>query len=98
MVDNWVRTVTDKFERMVHHEIRLVLHHRREIATNIMIDGRATTAFSEREKAMERLKFNPINLDKLTTSHIELFRLIWHDLVEFTDQSLVVPPFRREPP
>ena len=100
MVDNWVGMVNDKFERLVHDEIRLVLHHRREIAINtkIITDGRATTAFSEREKAMERLKLNPINLDKLTNSQIQLFRLIWHDLVEFTDQSLVVPPFRREPP
>ena len=79
MVDNWVRTVTDKFERMVHDEIRLVLHHRREmktINTKIGIDGRATTAFSEREKAIERPKFNAINLDKLTTNRVELFRLI----------------------
>ena len=102
MVDNWVRTVTHKFERMVHDEIRLVLHHRREIAINtkIITDGRATTAFSEREKVMERLKFKPINLDdldKLTASQIELFRSICHDVVEFTDQSLVVPPLRREP-
>ena len=106
MVDNWliigliIRTVTNKFERMVHDEIRLVLHHRREIAINtkIIIDVRVATAFSEREKATERLKSNAVNLDKLTTSQIELFRLIWHDLVEFTDQSLVVPPLTREPP
>ena len=42
-----------------------------------MIDGRATTTFSEREKVAQRLKFTVINLDKLTTSQIELFKLIW---------------------
>ena len=49
-VDNWVRTVTENFERMVYDEIRLLLHHKREISINtkIMIDGRATTAFLER--------------------------------------------------
>ena len=31
-VDNWICTITGKFERLVHDEIRLVLHHRREIA------------------------------------------------------------------
>ena len=33
-VDHWIRTVTEKFERLVQAEIRLVLHHRREIAIN----------------------------------------------------------------
>ena len=55
-------------------------------------------AFNEREKVIERLKFVPLNLDKLTESQIDLFKSIWHDLVQFTNQSLVVPPFRREPP
>ena len=99
-VDNLVRTVTENFERMVHDEISVLLHHRREIALNtkITIDGRATTTFSEREKVPQRLKFTVINLDKLTTSQIDLFELIWQDLVEFTNQSLAVLPFRREPP
>ena len=46
-VDNWIRTITDNFERPVHDEIRLALHHRREIAINtrVVIDGRATAAF-----------------------------------------------------
>ena len=100
IVDNWIRPVTERFERLVHDEIRLVLHHRREIAINIRIaiDGRATAAFNERGKVIERLKFITINPDKLTTDQMENFKLIWHDLVEFTNQSLVVPPFRREPP
>ena len=98
-VDNWIRTSTDNFERLVHDQIRLVLHHRREIAINTktVIDGRATAAFIEREKVIERLKFITINPDKLTANQMELFKLIWYDLVEFTNQSLVIPPFRREP-
>ena len=78
----------------------MVLHHRREIAltTKLIIDGRSMVAFNEREKVIERLKFVTINPDKLTVSQMDLFTLIWHDLVQFTNQSLVIPPFRREPP
>ena len=67
IVDNWIRTVTERFERLVHDDIRLVLHRKREIAINIkvVIDDRATAAFHEREKVIERLKFTTINLDKL---------------------------------
>ena len=99
-VDNWIRTVTDNFERLVHDEIRLVLHHRREIAISakIIVEGRATVAFNEREKAIERLKFTTIHLDKLDASQMDFFESIWSDLVEFTNQSLIIPPFRREPP
>ena len=84
---------------MVHDEISLLLHHRREMAltTKTMIAGRATTTFSDRDKAMQRLTFTVINLDKLTTSQIDLFKLIWEDLVDFPNKSLVVLPFRREP-
>ena len=68
IVDNWICTFTEKFERLVHDEIRLVLHYRREIAINIkiVIDDRATAALNEREKVIERLKFTIINLDKLS--------------------------------
>ena len=99
-VDNWIRTITDNFERLVHDEIRLVLHHRREIAINtrVVIDGRATAAFNEREKVIERLKFITINPDKLTADQMEMFKLVWHDLVEFTNQLLLIPPVKREPP
>ena len=84
-VDNWVRTVTENFKRMVHDEIRLLLHHRRKIAINtkIMIDGRATITFSERDKAMQRPTFTVKNLDKLTTSQIDLFKSIWQDRDSF---------------
>ena len=41
---------------------------------------------------MERLKFTTINLGKLTASQMDLFKLIWLDLVEFTNQSLIIPP------
>ena len=99
-VDNWIRTITGKFERLVHDEIRLVLHHRREIAlsSKVIIDGRATATFNERDKVIERLKFLAINPDKLTASQMDVFKQVWHDLVQFTNQSLVIPPFRREPP
>ena len=99
-VHNWIRTITGKFERLVHDEIRLVLHHRREIAlaSKMIIDGRATATFNERDKVIERLKFLAINPDKLTTSQMDVFKQVWHDLVQFTNQSLVIPPFRREPP
>ena len=72
-VDKLIRTVTENFQRMVNDEISLLLHHEREMAINakIMIDGRATTTFSEREKVAQRLKFTVINLDKLTTSQID---------------------------
>ena len=60
-----------------------------------MIDDTATAAFNEREKVIERLKFITINPDKLNANQMDLFKLIWHDLVEFTNQSLVIPPFRR---
>ena len=95
-----IRTVTDKFERLVHDDIRMTLHHRREAALNtrVISDGRATVAFNEREKIIERLNFVPINPDKLTVSQMDLFKIIWHDLVQFTNQSLVIPPFRRDPP
>ena len=78
----------------------MTIQHRREVALNnkVVIDGRATMAFNEREKVIERLKFVQINPDKLTMSQMDLFKSIWHDLVQFTNQSLVVPPFRREPP
>ena len=99
-VDNWICTITENFERLVHDEIRLVLHHRREIAINIriVIDDRATAAFNEREKVIERLEFTTINLDKLTPDQMKFVTLIWHDLVRFTNPSLVIPLFRREPP
>ena len=99
-VDNWIRTVNDNFERLVHEEIRLVLHHRREIAISakIIVDGRATVAFNEREKVIERLRFTTIHLDKLDANQMDFFKSIWSDLVEFTNQSLIIPPFRREPP
>ena len=99
-VDNWIRTSTDNFERLVHDEIRLVLHHRREIAINtkIVIDGKATAAFNEKEEVIERLKFITINPDKLTANQMELSKLIWHDLVEFTNQSLVIPSFQKRTP
>ena len=35
-----------------------------------------------------KLQFITINLDKLTADQMEIFKLIWHDLVEFTHQSL----------
>ena len=54
-VDKWIHTVTDRFERLVHDDIRMALHHRREVALNtkVVIDGRATVAFNEREKVIE---------------------------------------------
>ena len=99
-VDNWISTVTDNFERLVHEEIRIVLHHRREIAISsiMIVDGRATVAYNEREKVIERLRFTTIHLDKLDANQIDFFKSIWSDLVEFTNQSLIIPPFRREPP
>ena len=77
-----------------------MLHHRRGIAIHVrvVIDDRATAAFNERDKVIERLKFTTINLDKLTPDKMQIFKLIWHDLVQFIYQSLVIPPFRREPP
>ena len=71
-VDNWIRTVTDTFERLVQDEIRFVLHHRTEIAINakIVFDGRAMVAFNEREKVIERLKFTTINLDRLRLDYL----------------------------
>ena len=61
-------------------------------------DGRATVAFNEREKVIERLRFTTIHLDKLDANQMDFFKSIWSDLVEFTNQSLIIPPFRREPP
>ena len=92
--------MTDKFERLVHDEIRMVLHHRREVAltSKIIVDGRSMVTFNEREKVIERLSFVVINPDKLTVSQMDIFKLVWHDLVQFVNQSLVIPPFRREPP
>ena len=92
--------MTDKFERLVHDEIRMVLHHRREVAltSKIIVDGRSMVTFNEREKVIERLRFVVINPDKLTVSQMDIFKLVWHDLVQFVNQSLVIPPFRREPP
>ena len=56
-VDNWVGTVTDRFERLVHYDIRMVLHHRREVAlsTKVTIDDGAMAAFNEREKIIESM-------------------------------------------
>ena len=64
----------------------------------ITIDDRAMAAFNERDKIIERLKFVPINPDRLTVGQMDFFKLVWHDLVQFTNQSLVIPSFRREPP
>ena len=78
----------------------LLLHHRREIALHMktVIDDRSVAAFNQREQVFERLKFTVIDHDKLTTDQKEIYLLVWHDLVEFVNQSLVIPPFRREPP
>ena len=99
-VDNWIQDVTVKFERLVYDEIWLLLHHRREIALHMktVIDDRSVAAFNQREQVFERLKFTVIDHDKLTADQKEIYSLVWHDLVEFVNQSLVIPPFRREPP
>ena len=99
-VDNWIKDVTTKFEKLVYDEIWLLLHHRREIALHmkILIDDRPLAAFNQREQVFERLKFTMIDHNKLTTDQKEIYSLIWHDLVKFVNQSLVIPPFRREPP
>ena len=99
-VDNWIQDVTDKFERLVYDEIWLLLHHRREIALHMktVIDDRPVAAFNQREQVFERFKFTVIDHDKFTTNQKEIYLLVWHDLVEFVNQSLVIPPFRREPP
>ena len=99
-VDNWIQAVTVKFERLVYDEIWLLLHHRREIALDMktVIDDRPVVAFNQREQVFERLKFTVIDHDKLTTNQKEIYSLVWHNLVEFVNQSLVIPPFLREPP
>ena len=99
-VDNWIQDVTVKFERLVYNEIWLLLHLRREIALHMktVIDDRSVAAFNQREQVFERLKFTVINHDKLTTDQKEMYSLVWHDLVDFVNQSMVTPPFRREPP
>ena len=68
------------------------------MGTKVTIGDKTIAAFNEREKIIERLKFVVINPDKLTMSQMDFFKLIWHDLVQFTNQSLLIPPFRREPP
>ena len=97
-VDNWIQDVTVKFERLVYDE--LLLHHRRRISLHMktVIDDRPVAAFNQREQVFERLKFTVINHDKVTTDQTEIYSLVWHDLVELVNQSLVIPPFRREPP
>ena len=92
--------LTVKFERLVYDEIWLLLHHRREIALHVktVIDDRSVAAFNQREQVFEQLKFTVINHDKLTTDQTEMYSLVWHDLVDFVNQSMVTPPFRREPP
>ena len=84
-VDNWIHDVTDKFERLVYDEIWLLLHHRRETAIHmkIVIDDRTVAAFNQREQVIERLKFTVVNQDKLIVRQMEIYTLIWHDLVEF---------------
>ena len=64
----------------------------------ILIDDRPLAAFNQREQVLERFKFTVIDHDKLTADQKEIYSLVWHDLVEFVNQSLVIPPFRREPP
>ena len=102
IVDNWIHDVTDKFERLVYDEIWLLLHHRREIAIHkkVVIDDITIAAFNQRDQVIKRLKFTMINHDKLTTctNQKEIYSLVWHDLVEFVNPSLVIPPIRREPP
>ena len=99
-VDNWIQDVTTEFEKLVYDEIWLLLHHRREIALHmkILIDDRPLAAFNQREQVFERFKFTMIDHNKLTADQKEIYSLVWHDLVEFVNQSLVIPPFRREPP
>ena len=84
----------------MYDEIWLLLQHRREIALHMktVIDDRPVAAFNQREQVFERLKFTVIDHDKLTTNQKEIYLLVWHDLVEIVNQSLVIPPFRREPP
>ena len=99
MVDNWIQAITDRFERLVYDEIWLLLHHRREIALHmkIVIDGKTVAAFNQRDQVIQRLKYTVIDHGKLTADQREIYTLVWHDLVQFTNQSLVIPPFRREP-
>ena len=69
------------------------------MGTKVTIGDNTSFAFNEREKMIGRLKFVVvINPDKLTMSQMDFFKLVWQDLVQFTNQSLVIPPFRREPP
>ena len=84
----------------MYEEIWLLLHHRREIAIHmkIVIDNRTIAAFNQREQVIERLKFTVIDHDKLTTNQKEIYSLVRHDSVEFVNQSLVIPPFRRDHP
>ena len=84
----------------MYDEIWLLLHRRREIVLHMktVIDDRPVAAFSQREHVFERLKFTVIDHDKLTNNQKEIYSLVWHDLVEFVNQSLVIPPFRRDPP
>ena len=50
-----------------------------------VIDGRAIATFNQREQVIARLKFTVVNHNKLTASQMEIYTLIWHDLVEFTN-------------
>ena len=55
----------------------------------ILIDDRALAAFNRREQVFERFKFTVIDHNKLTEDQKEIYSLVWHDLVEFVNQSLV---------
>ena len=80
----------------------MLLFHKRQldISRKIQVGNKWKSCKSEREKYFIRSSYTFIDINKLSESHIAIYRSIWccDGLVEITNEALVVKPFRREPP
>ena len=101
MIDDWPCDVTAKFQLLVKDEIRMLLFHKKQLDINMkfQVGNKWKSCHSEREKYFIRSSYTFIDINKLSEAHIALYNCIWCcDLVEITNEALVVKPFRREPP
>ena len=101
MIADWPCNVTAKFQFLFKDEIRMLLFHKRQldVSRKIKVGNKWKSCHSEREKYVIRSSYTFIDIDKLSESHIAMYSSIWCcDLVEITNEALVVKPFRREPP
>ena len=62
--------------------------------------GKKVQKLDAREQALASMAAAPIDLNKLSQTHIDKYTLTWLklDIVNVTNESLVIKPFRDDPP